>query len=157
MAAKFSDETIKELDKLRTEYPDSRSISIPALHIAQKEFGYVSDEVCVLVAEYLDLNPSEVLNVASFYTMFNKKPVGKYHIQVCSTLSCALSGSREIVEHIKKKLDMEVGDTTQDGKFTLTKVECLGSCGTAPVIQINDEYYENLTIEKVDEILDKLE
>ena len=156
MAIRLSEKAIKELEKVKEEYPDSRSASIPALHLAQKEFGYISEEVCLLLAEYLDISPGEVLNVASFYTMFNKKPVGKYLIQVCSTISCALNGSQEIVEHIKKRLDIDVGETTRDGKFTLVKVECLGSCGTAPVIQINDDYHENLTIEKVDEILDKL-
>lgn len=156
MAIRLSEKALKELDKMKQEYPDSRSVSIPALHLAQKEFGYISEEVCLLLAEYLDISPGEVLNTASFYTMFNKKPVGKYLIQVCSTLSCTLKGSQEIVEHIKKKLDIDVGETTRDGKFTLVKVECLGSCGTAPVIQINDDYYENLTIEKVDEILDNL-
>ena len=156
MAIRLSEKAIKELEKVKEEYPDSRSASIPALHLAQKEFGYISEEVCLLLAEYLDISPGEVLNVASFYTMFNKKPVGKYLIQVCSTISCALNGSQEILEHIKKRLDIDVGETTRDGKFTLVKVECLGSCGTAPVIQINDDYHENLTIEKVDGILDKL-
>jgi len=157
MALKFPKEVLEKIDRLKKEYPNEKSLTLPVLHLAQQEFGYISNEACVLIAETLDMNPIEILNVATFYTMLNKEPVGKYLIQVCSTLSCSLRGSQEIVEYIKKKLNIDIGETTPDGKFTLVKVECLASCGTAPVIQINDKYYENLTIDKVDEILDNLE
>ena len=109
------------------------------------------------MATLLDLPPAKVLHVATFYTMFNKRPVGKYHIQVCTTLSCMLRGSDDLVDHLKKKLGIEVGETTPDGKFSLVRVECLGSCGTAPMFQLNDDYHEDLTIEQVDQILDGLD
>lgn len=108
------------------------------------------------IASLLNLPESHVIGVATFYTMFNKKPVGKYHLQVCTNVSCGLLGAEKISEYICKKLGVEMGGTTPDKKFTVSEVECLGSCGTAPMMQINDDYHENLTSEKIDKILQDL-
>jgi len=126
------------------------------VHLAQEEFGYVSEEIIEYLAKFMDMSPVFLKNTISFYTMFKGKETGKYLIQVCHTLSCSLMGSGNIIDYIKEKLNIDVWETTPDKKFTLVKVECLGSCGTAPVMQINDDYYENLTEEKIDEILGKL-
>jgi NADH-quinone oxidoreductase E subunit len=101
-------------------------------------------------------SPAEIEGVATFYTMYNRVPVGKYHVQICRNISCSLLGAEHLIEHVSKKLGVRPGETTPDGKFTLAKVECLGSCGTAPVMQVNDEYHENLTVESIDRILDQL-
>jgi NADH-quinone oxidoreductase subunit E len=131
---------------------------MPTLWLAQNRFGFLSDEALGAVATALDLPKSEVIAVATFYSMYNREPVGKYILQVCCTLSCSMMGGETLVEHLKQKLGIEPGETTPDGKFTLRKVECLASCGTAPMMQINEgDFYENLTLEKVDQILDSLE
>ncbi|MBI5167708.1 MAG: NADH-quinone oxidoreductase subunit NuoE [candidate division NC10 bacterium] len=137
-------------------YPDKRSALLPILHLIQEEQGRLSDEAMVAVAELLGLKPVEVREVATFYTMFNFRPVGRYHIQVCHNLSCSLLGAESLIAHLEERLQIRAGETTPDNLFTLIKVECLGSCGTAPVMQINDDYYENLTKEKVDVILESL-
>jgi NADH-quinone oxidoreductase subunit E len=124
--------------------------------LAQKEFGHISNEVMKYVASLLSLSPAEVYDTVSFYFMFHTKPVGKNVIYVCHTLSCSIMGAKNIVKHIEDKLGVKVGETTSDGKFTLKKAECLGSCGTAPMMQVNDDYHENLTLEKVDRILESL-
>jgi NADH-quinone oxidoreductase subunit E len=152
----FSEEVLSEVRKILTRYPDKRSALIPVLNIAQREFGWISEPIMVYVAELLDLTPPKVFEVVTFYTLLNQRPVGKYLIQVCRTLSCALVGAEDFISYFKKKLGVRVGETTSDGLFTLRTVECLASCGTAPMMQINDTYYENLTLEKVDRILDEL-
>jgi len=153
----LSDELKTQLTQLKERYPQAKSAILPALHLVQRAHdGWLSDEVMTEVAEAMELPPAEVRSVASFYTMFNRQPVGKHLIQVCTNLSCSLLGAEHIVEHIKRQLGIEVGETTSDGLFTLLEVECLGSCGTAPMMQINDVYYENLTVERVDEILHNL-
>lgn len=152
----FSDKAKKEFEEIVSRYPQKRASLLMVLHLAQREFGWLSAEVIEYIASLLELTPGEVYDTASFYTMFYKKPMGKYNIQICHTLSCALRGARNIYEHLQKKLGISDGEVTPDGKFSLMKVECLGACGTAPVVQINDKYYENLTIEKLDEILDNL-
>lgn len=129
---------------------------LPVLYLAQEEFGHLSYDAIAYVAKLMGQSPARVHGVVSFYTMFNVKPVGRYHIQVCRTLSCALRGAERVTGLIRKTLGIEVGQTTADGKFTLSEVECLASCGTAPMMQINDDYYENLTEEKVSEILGAL-
>jgi NADH-quinone oxidoreductase E subunit len=129
---------------------------LPVLYLAQQEFGYLSPDAIDYVAKLMGQSPARVHGVVSFYTMFNMKPIGRHHIQVCRTLSCALGGSEKITDFIKKKLAIELGQTTSDGRFTLSEVECLASCGTAPMMQINDDYYENLNEEKVTGILDSL-
>ena len=152
----FSPERQRELDKLLPRYPDRQAVLLPALRLAQEEFGWISDEVVRFVAGKLELPVSLVEAVASFYTMYDKKPVGRHHVQVCQNLSCSLMGAEHIIDHLRRKLGVEPGQTTADEKFTLSRVECLGACGTAPVMQINDDYYEDLTAEKVDSILEGL-
>jgi len=152
----FSEAGRAEFERLLTRYPDRKAVILPALHLAQKEFGYVSDEAIAYIAGLVGTSSSEIEGVATFYTMYNRKPVGKYHVQICRNISCSLLGAEHLIEHVSKKLGVRPGETTPDGKFTLTKVECLGSCGTAPVMQVNDEYHENLTVESIDKILDQL-
>ena len=146
----------EKVEKIARKYPERRSALLPALFLAQEKYGYLTKETMEEVASILNLQPVQVYEVATFYTMFNKKPVGKYHVQVCTNVSCSLLGSEMIVDCLKKKLGINSGETTEDKLFTLSEVECLGSCGTAPMMQINDTYYENLTEEKVDNILMEL-
>jgi len=153
----LSTEAKERIVQLKSRYPQPKSALLPALHLAQREHdGWLSDEVLAEVAQVMGLPSAEVRSVASFYTMFNRRPVGKHLVQVCTNLSCSLLGADHIVEHLKRKLGIEVGETTPDGLFTLLEVECLGSCDTAPMMQINDTYYEDLTVERVDEILSEL-
>jgi NADH-quinone oxidoreductase E subunit len=152
----FSDAGRAEFERLLTRYPDKGAAILPALHLAQKEFGYVSDEAIVYIAHLLGTSPAVIEGVATFYTMYNRKPVGRYHLQVCRNISCSLMGAEALISHISKKLGIRPGETTADGKFTLSEVECLGSCGTAPVMQVNDDYYENLAEASIDAILDGL-
>lgn len=152
----LSKEVKAEIIKARSKYPDPKSVVMPALSIAQNEKGWLSQETLADVADFLDLPPAAVEGVASFYTMYRLKPVGKYLIQICTNISCALLGGQGLTEHLEKRLGVEQGETTRDGKFTWIQVQCLGSCGTAPVMQINDTYYENLTAEKIDQILKEL-
>lgn len=152
----FSGPTLELVEKIKRRYPEGRQKSalIPVLHLAQAEFdGWLSPEVMDYVASLLDILPVEVYEVASFYSMFNLRPRGKCLIEVCRTSSCWLMGAEDIVEHIENKLGIKAGETTPDGQFTLKTVECLGSCGTAPMMQIGADYHENLTFEKVDAIL----
>jgi NADH-quinone oxidoreductase subunit E len=152
----LSENVKAEIKQFKGKYPDPKSALLTALHVAQRERGWLSPEVMRDVAEVMDLPPTEVASVASFYTMFNRQPVGENLIQVCTNISCSLLGAEHIVEYLKNKLGIDVGETTPDNKFTLVTVECLGSCGTAPMMQINDTYYENLTEEKIDQIFAKL-
>lgn len=154
---KFSPEDQATIKELRERYPDRTSAVMPVLWLAQKRFGYISEEAAALVAGSLDIPQPEVAAVATFYTMYHLEPVGKHLIQVCVTLSCSLLGADALVEHLKTRLGIEVGETTSDGRFTLKKVECLASCGTAPMIQINeDQYKENLDLDTIDKILESL-
>ncbi|QCX52634.1 NAD(P)H-dependent oxidoreductase subunit E [Elizabethkingia sp. JS20170427COW] len=153
----FKPETLQQVHKIIARYPEGRQKSalIPVLHLAQKEFGgWLDVPVMDYVAGLLDILPIEVYEVATFYTMFNMKPVGKYVLEVCCTGPCMLNGSEKIVEHIKKTLNIKNGETTPDGLFTLKTAECLGACGYAPMMQLGKFYHEHLTIEKVDEILE---
>ena len=152
----LSENAKAEIKQIRAKYPDPKSALLTALHVAQREQGWLSSEVMQDVAGVMDLPPTEVASVASFYTMFNRQPVGANLIQVCTNISCSLLGAEHIVDYLKRKLSIDVGETTPDNKFTLVTVECLGSCGTAPMMQINDTYYENLTEEKVNRILEEL-
>ncbi|MGW8285383.1 MAG: NADH-quinone oxidoreductase subunit NuoE [Candidatus Deferrimicrobiaceae bacterium] len=156
MSLAFSEETRAKHDRLLTRYPNREAAILPTLYLAQREFGYLSDEAILYVADLLGFTPARIYGVATFYTMYNKKPVGKYHLQVCRNLSCSLMGAEHLIEHVARKIGVKPGETTADGKFTLSTVECLGSCGTAPVMQVNDDYYENLTEESIDAILDGL-
>jgi len=146
----------RELAEILTRYPTMMAACIPALHLCQAQEGWISEEVITWVAHRLDLPPAHVKGVVTFYTLFNQKPVGKHQVWVCRTLPCALRGSDDILRHCEKKLGIHDGETTADGKVTLRTAECLASCGTAPMIQVDQQYFENLTTEKVDEILGKL-
>ncbi len=145
-------EKIRELEK---RYPDKRSAVMAAMWAVQREGGgTLTKEDLEEIAELLDVSPVEVQAAATFYTMYHVvEPVGQYHIQVCHNISCSLLGAEDLIAHIEKVLGIQPGQTTPDNKFSLTTVECLGSCGTAPMMQINDDYYEDLTVAKIDEIL----
>jgi NADH-quinone oxidoreductase E subunit len=153
MALKFSPETLRKFEATVARYPKKEAAMLPVLYLAQREFGHLGPEAIEYVAKLMDQAPARVHGVVSFYSMYNMKPIGRHHIQVCRTLPCALSGAERVTELLKKKLGIECGQTTADGRFTLSEVECLASCGTAPMMQINDGYYENLTEEKIDAIL----
>ena len=142
-----------QIDEILSRYPVKRSALIPLLYLAQREQGYITEASMTEIAGLLKLTPSQVYETATFYTMLNLKKVGTFHIQVCKSLMCALVGSDNVIGWIKTKLGIAPGETTADGLFTLTAVECLAACGTAPMMQINDDYYERLTEEKVDRIL----
>jgi len=155
----FKGETLELVNKIIKRYPEGKQKSalLPVLHLAQAEFdGWLSSDVMAYVASLLSIKPIEVFEVASFYSMYNLKPIGKCLIEVCQTGPCWLRGSNDIVEHLEMRLNIKVGETTSDGMFTLKTVECLGSCGTAPMLQCGAEYYENLTTEKVDRLVEKL-
>lgn len=156
MTIEFTPENRKRFDEILTRYPNKKAPLLPVLWLAQEQFGHLSDEVIQYVAGLLDLSPVHVLSVVTFYTMYHRKPVGRHHIQMCRTLSCALAGSDNLAEHIQAKLKIKEGQTTSDGKFSFCQVECLASCGTAPAMMINEKYYENLDVKKVDEILSSL-
>jgi NADH-quinone oxidoreductase subunit E len=146
----------RELTEILTRYPTRMAACIPLLHLCQEQNGYVSEEVIDFVSHRLDLPTSHVLGVATFYTLFNKEPVGKHQVWVCRTLPCALRGSGNVLAQCEKKLGIHAGETTSDGKVTLRTAECLASCGTAPMMQVDKDYFENLTPEKVDEILERI-
>jgi len=142
-----------QIDEILSRYPVKRSALIPLLYLAQREQGYITEAAMTEIAGILKLTPPQVYETATFYTMLNLKKVGKFHIQVCKSLMCALVGSDTVIGWMKTKLGIAPGETTADGLFTLTAVECLAACGTAPMMQINDDYYERLTEERVDRIL----
>jgi NADH-quinone oxidoreductase subunit E len=153
---KFTEEKLAEVESIIRHYPEGRQKSaiLPVLHLAQEAFGgWLDVPVMDYVAELLKIEPIEVYEVASFYSMFNLKPVGKYTFEVCHTGPCMLNGSDPIIEYIKSKLGIGVGETTADGLFTLKTVECLGACGYAPMMQLGKTYREHLTKEKVDQVI----
>jgi NADH-quinone oxidoreductase E subunit len=152
----FSETARKDYEEILHHYPSKAAAVKTVLWLAQREFGTITSEVEGYLSELMDVPIAHIHGVATFYTMFNKRPVGKYHIQVCHNLPCSLLGAEHLIDHLSGALNVEVGGTTEDGLFTLSEVECLGSCGTAPMMQINDDYYENLTAESVDEIIAKL-
>lgn len=152
----FTPELEARFQKMLPHYPVRSAVLIPTLHLALKQWGHLSDEVVAFVSEKVGVAPSECLGVISFYTMLHREPLGRYNIQVCQTLSCALAGAEGLVAHLEKKLGIRVGETTSDGLFTLSTAECLASCGTAPVLQVNvEELDENLTFETVDAVIDR--
>jgi NADH-quinone oxidoreductase subunit E len=162
MGLELSDKTREKFDDLTSRFPDNKAAIVPALLIAQEEFGWISVEVMNVVAEQLNVEQSQVLSTATFYTMLNKQPIGKCHIEVCTTLTCATCGGYKILEYLEEKLGIQAGETTADGKFTLSEVECLASCGTAPMFQVTYsdgeiEYHEDLTVQKVDDLIDDFE
>ncbi len=150
---KYTPENEIKFQEYVTRYPKIDSCMLPALWLVQEQEGWVSPEAMVYVAEKLGKTPIQVYEVATFYTMFNLKPIGKYHIELCKTLSCMLCGSRELKQYIKDTLGIDAGQTSSDGLFHLSEVECMGACGGAPMFALNGEYHEKLTKEKVDELI----
>lgn len=145
-----------KVDEIVSRYPVSRrSAAMPVLHLIQETYGFISGEAMEWAAKKLELQPIHLLELVTFYPMYRQKPVGKFHIKLCRTLSCALNGGGELCEHVLKKLDVKLDETTADGRFTVSHVECIASCGTAPVAQINDDFHEGLTPQKMDELLSK--
>jgi NADH-quinone oxidoreductase subunit E len=137
-------------------YPNKRSAVMPALWLAQREWGWISPSALKLVARTVELPETEVFGIATFYTMFNLAPVGRHHLQVCMTISCSLMGADRLFRHLERKLGIGHGETTKDGRFTLRRVECLAACGGGPCMQVNLDYYENLDEARVDALLEKL-
>jgi NADH-quinone oxidoreductase subunit E len=156
MAFALTPERQREMTEILTRYPTRKAACIPVLHLCQEQTGHLTEEAIAFVAEKLDMPAAQVKGVVTFYTLFNTDPVGKHQVWVCKTLSCALRGSDKILGHCEKKLGIHVGETTKDGKVTLRTAECLASCGTAPMMQVDKAYYENLTPAEVDRILDRL-
>ena len=152
----LNDDTVKKIKATVPIYPQRRSCILPALTLAYWQEGHLNDDIYREISDILDLKTVDVASAASFYTMFPKAPVGKYYIQVCHNISCARLGADSLIDYLTQKLGVKLGETTEDGLFTVVTVECLGSCTTAPMMQINDDYYENLTREKVDQILEDL-
>lgn len=157
MSTQFSEEKLKKVEAIIARYPEGRQKSalLPVLHLAQEQFGWLSVETMDYVASLLQLEPIEVYEVATFYSMYNLKPVGKYMFEVCQTGPCMIKGSDDIVAYIGEKLGIKPGETTSDGLFTLKTVECLGACGYAPMMQLGKHYKEHLTKEKVDAIIEE--
>jgi len=156
MAFALTEDRERELQDVLTRYPTKMAACIPALHLCQDQNGWVSDDVIAFVAQRLELPTSHVKGVVTFYTLFNQKPVGKHQVWVCRTLPCALRGANDVLRQCEQRLGVKAGETTRDGKVTLRTAECLASCGTAPMMQVDKDYYENLTPERVDEILARL-
>jgi len=156
----FTSDRLKQFEDIKKRYPEGKhkSALLPILHLVQEDHGWLPVEAMDEVAEVLDIKPIEVYEVATFYTMFHVKPVGKYVLEICRTGPCCLVGAESIIQYLKEKLNVEEGETTQDGLFTIKPVECLASCGTGPVLQIGPDYkyHENLTKEKIDSLIDEL-
>lgn len=157
MAFALSQERERELADILTRYPNKMAATIPVLHLCQEQNGWVSPDVVAFVSSTLDVSVAHVQGVVTFYTLFNQKPVGKHQVWVCRTLSCALRGADEVLHHCEKRLGIHAGETTKDGKITLRTAECLAACGQAPMMQVNKDFHENLTLKQVDEILDRLQ
>lgn len=150
---------VKEIDHWIAKYPleEKQSAVMTALMVAQEEHGYLTQALMDAVAEYLDMPPIAVYEVSSFYTMYEHKPVGRHLVNVCTNISCKLQNSAEVVAYLQKKLQIRMGETTTDGRFTLRSVECLGACVNAPMMQVDKDYHENLTPDKMDKILEQYE
>jgi NADH-quinone oxidoreductase subunit E len=151
---KFSDQLEKRFSEMITHYPTKRSVLVPILLYAQDELGSITDEAIAELAHRVDLTELEVRNVISYYSMMRTHPIGKYNLQVCTNVSCLLRGGEEILDHCQKKLGIGHKQSTPDGLFHLEEVECIGACSWAPAMQVNYDYLENLTTEKIDELID---
>ena len=156
MKFKFTAENLEQIENETKKYPNRKPAVMAALYFAQEQNGFISNEVIEEVANVLGITAEEVLGVVTFYTMYHQKPMGKFHVQVCTNVSCMLRGGYEIWDQLKEKFGIDHLCVTNDQKFSLEEVECMGSCGTAPMIAVNEDYYENLTKEKVVEILEAL-
>ncbi|MDP2886838.1 MAG: NADH-quinone oxidoreductase subunit NuoE [Ignavibacteria bacterium] len=153
----LSEKNLHKIEELKKSYPTSQALVLPVLWMIQEEHGYISEESMKYSAQLLDVPFGHVLGVVTFYTMFHSKPIGKNHIEVCTNVSCMLRGSEKIVELLEKRLGIGLGETSKDKKWTLSEVECMGSCGTAPMLAVGEEYHENLTPEKLEKVLSDLE
>ncbi|MCB9029617.1 MAG: NAD(P)H-dependent oxidoreductase subunit E [Deltaproteobacteria bacterium] len=153
----LSQEADRKIEEIKAKYPNARSAIMPALYMAQEELGHLTGDAIAWVADKVGVSPAHVMEVATFYTMYYKHPVGKYHFQVCRTLSCAIRGAKELTKHLHQKFGILPHEVSGDGMWSYEEVECLGSCGTAPMCEINDVYFENLTPEKLEEIIKELE
>ncbi|GAB4534667.1 MAG: NADH-quinone oxidoreductase subunit NuoE [Thermodesulfovibrionia bacterium] len=151
----LSETAIRELNEIRKRYPDRKGALLPALHIAQREFGWLSDDAMSAVADILNLTEAEVKGTASFYSMFRFKPMGRNIIQLCTNVSCMILGAERLVDFLKNRYGIEPNKTTDDGRFTLVIMECIGACGTAPAMLVNSDLYDNLTEERMVEILER--
>ena len=152
----LNEANLKRVEELRKRYPTSQALVLPVLWMVQEQEGYISEDSMKYVAALLHIPFGHILGVVSFYTMLQKNRIGKHHIEVCTNVSCMLRGSGKILEHIEQRLGITVGETSPDMKWTLSEAECMGSCGTAPMLVIGDEYHENLTLEKIDKLIDNL-
>jgi NADH-quinone oxidoreductase subunit E len=153
---KLTDDRQKRYEWLLTRYPNKRACLLPVLRLVEDQEGEINNDGMMLAAELCEVSPAHVLGVVTFYTHYRRAGTGKYCVQVCATLPCSLRGAGAVYDHLSGKLGISSGQTTADGMFTLRKVECLASCGTAPCVQINDDYHENLSLEDVDRIIDGL-
>jgi len=156
MDFKFTEENLKRIENEIRKYPVKQPAVMAALWIAQEQNGWISGEVMKEVASVLEMTPEDVLGIVTFYTMYHQKPMGKYHIQVCTNVSCMLRGGYEIFNQVKQKLNIENMQVSEDKIFSLEEVECMGSCGTAPMIAVNEDYYENLDTAKTEQLLNSL-
>jgi NADH-quinone oxidoreductase subunit E len=152
----LTNERERKLQELLERYPTKMAAILPLLHLCQEQAGYIGDEQIEFASRRLDLSPAHVKGVVTFYTIYNQHPVGKHQVWVCRTLPCALRGAYDVIDHCEKRLGIKCGETTHDGKVTLRTAECLASCGTAPMIQVDKEYHENLTRAGLDRILTRL-
>lgn len=155
MEITFTPEELDQIEKLKALYPESKAAVMPVLWMAQKKWQWLSEDVMKHVAEVMDLPYAHVMGVASFYTMYHKKPMGHNHVQVCTNISCMLKGGMELYEHVMQRLGIGHMQTTPDGKFSLEEVECMGACGGAPMIAINEDFYEDITVQSADALLDR--
>jgi NADH-quinone oxidoreductase E subunit len=149
----FTEDNLKKVEELKQRYPTTQALTLPVLWLAQEQFGYISEETMKYVATLLNVPFGHVLGVVSFYMMFHRKRVGRHHIEVCTNVPCMLRGSAQIAKRLEQKLGIRMGETSQDNKWTLSEVECMGSCGSAPMVAIGEEYYEDLSVDKLDRIL----
>ena len=156
MKVNFNQEELIQIENIKTKYPTTEAAIMPILWLAQNKFGYISDEVIVYLSELLNITPSKIEGVVSFYTMFHRKPVGKYHIQVCTNVSCMLNDGMKIFDYVSKRYNIKNMEVTPDGIFSLEEVECMGACGGSPMIAINENYYENMNLNIVETLLNEL-
>jgi len=149
---------IPEFEKMKERYPEGfeSSLVLPCLRRIQEDRGYVAEEDIVALVDYLKVPRIQVEEVLSYYTMLRRKPIGRFHLQACRNIACSMRGAEGVIAHLSRKLGVKPGETTPDGAFTLTEVECLGSCGTAPVVMVNEAYHENMSAEKLDRLVDEL-
>jgi len=157
MSPEIKASTEKKIKELMSRYPKKQAAILPVLHLVQRELGYISEDGEKWVADLLGINPVKVREVVTFYSMLSRKPLGKYHIQICSNLTCSLMGAESLIDYVSEKLGIKLGETSEDGKFTLTTVECLGACDQAPSMMINTDYYGNMDKKKIDKILKELD